>query len=404
MSSTAGFSSPTQTVGGGGSGGAGDNNASIQYSLDPIAFRSVGEKKLADTILSQVGTWDEARRCFLTKEKLLQDLSKTFQGLNNLLRHAQNRLYQTEGKDVNAVYPKCPRILMKEHNVNNSQLSLEDPTKQNIDYRRQIAMRNAMLRERELEGNRGSGILDAKERSEWLGQLEGELLRVSTNRPNNNNNKQQLGGGSTATAAGSGIRLGKYNSNIVDASRGLPPKSLTPPVDSSSMSHVLSSPHVGGGGGGDDSVLPGTTTHTTIGMRRRSTDALPRIALEGRPSTSNNNNGGATANISSSSTSSSAARHSSLLMQLKKTKSAYQHAQTGNTIVASILALETNAPMKNAITRMFANPKQADAISQEEHDRREREFLEERSRTAAYQESLVKEEREAIERELAQLK
>jgi hypothetical protein len=372
----------------------------VQYQLDPIAFRSVGEKKLADKILTREGQWDAERQCFLTKEKLLQDLTRQFQSLNTLLRHTPTRSYASEGRNLDAKYPKAPKFLMTENNISNSQLSMEDPTKQNIDYRRQIAAKNTLIREREMEGMRAGGgvttaggnsgggggggaaaVLGGKEQMEWIENLERDFARAAStatpmlsssqhhhHRPSSNNAtlQQRRSGAGASTSNHSTAALNR--SITTTTTTTVDPSSAKVGVDT-----TLNKP--------TNATLPAT---------------LPRIAPE---FSAHNTSSSAAAGGTSSAT-----RHSSLLMQLKSTKAAYQKHQASSTIVSSILAMDTSAAMKSAVTRMFANPKQADAISQEEHDRREKEFMEERTRTATYQESLVREEREAIERELAQMK
>lgn len=385
----------------------------VQYQLDDIAFRSVGEKKLADKILSREGQWDAERQCFLTKEKLLQDLTRQFQNLNTLIRHAPVRAYAAEGRNLDASYPKAPKSLMTEHNISNSQLSMEDPTKQNIEYRRQIAAKNTLIREREMEGMRAGGgvgggaggsggaggggggaTLGGKEQIEWIEHLERDFARAASSATPSHmlSSSQHHHPQHSVMAQQRRSVTGSPKSLNASAAFALPTGQQRP-----NISHTQPPP-------------PQQQQQTSIIQTNRSSSAnvdshepLPRIAPEFSGVTGKN----ATLSTSSPAVAPSATtttRHSSLLMQLKSTKAAYVKHQANSTIVSSILSMDTSAAMKSAVTRMFANPKQADAISQEEYDRREREFAEERNRTAAYQETLVREEREAIERELAQMK
>lgn len=298
-----------------------DHSKAMDLVPAPICFRSASEKRLAEEILAREGKWDETQQCFLTKEKQLQELSRKFAALQSLLRHAPSQAYQHQGDDLNAVYPKCPRLLLKIHNVNNSQLSLEDPTKQNIEYRRQLAEKNTLLREREAESTRGGVVFDTKERNEWIQRIESEFLHISK---------------------GSAKNVAKLNGNM------------------SVVQNASATKKEGNVGEGSSSLN------------------MPRI-----------NDG---------------KNHSSLLMQLKRTKSAVSRFQDENSTVKSILTMKTSASLKNAITRMFADPKSAAAISQDEYDRREREYMEERSRMQAYQNDLLRDERETMERELAHFK
>lgn len=387
----------------------------VQYQLDPIAYRSVGEKKLAEKILTREGQWDAERQCFLTKEKLLQDLTRQFQSLNTLLRHAPVRSYATEGRNLDAKYPKAPKFLMTENNISNSQLSMEDPTKQNIEYRRQIAAKNTLIREREMEGMRAGGgggggggansgggsggggaggvVLGGKEQMEWIENLERDFVRASSaSTPMFASSQQQHSSCVNAS-------LQQRRSLAASPKLSQQHQSMNLSAASALNRSVTASPQVG------TNANIGNNTSSTVPMTTQQSPPLPRIAPEfsgGNVHTSLSSSSSLAATGGAAPT--TANRHSSLLMQLKSTKAAYQKHQASSTIVASILSMDTSAAMKSAVTRMFANPKQADAISQEEHDRREREFMEERTRTAAYQENLVREEREAIERELAQMK
>jgi hypothetical protein len=63
--------------------------------------------------------------------------------------------------------------------------------------------------------------------------------------------------------------------------------------------------------------------------------------------------------------------------------------------------MQASAELKSTITRMFADPKNADAISAEEQQKRDAAYQSERLRTQKYQNELMKEERELMERELA---
>lgn len=287
-------------------------------NLSDLKFRSVSEARLAQDILAQEGRWDAQQMCFLTKEKQLQELTKQFQELQSTVRYMPALAYVTQSADVNFVYPKCPRQLMKHSNTNNSQLSMEDPTRSNIEYRRRIAERNKILREKDLEEGNPSVVFGARERTEFMTNLEAEFRGLSTRE--------------APTASAAPLHAGLKKAAPVD-------------VQQSSSSLQRSQ--------------------------------LPRIGVKS---------------------------HSSLLLQLKKARhEALQHQREHST-VKTILELDASAALKNAITRMFADPKNADAISQEEYLRREREYNDERNRQANYQNEILREEREAMELELAHFK
>lgn len=323
-----------------------------QYSLDPIRFRSVSERTLADSILSREGQWDASAQCFLTKERLLQELTRKFVTLGTLLRHNPALQYATQGNDLDCVYPKCPKLLMKHHTVNNSQLSLEDPTRQNIEYRRQIAARNQALREREQEGAT-SLLHDGKESVEWIERLEREFAQQAKGQ------KYQQNSGAKSQLASS---IRKDNSKILLHNSSMNQSS----VRDADTSGVSVNDSTAATGGASSAAKP-------------SAHDFPRIGGDAK-------------------------RHSSLLMQLKKSRAPLSQQQQDTSIVRSILAMDASATLKHTITRMFADPKNADNISKEEYERREKEYAEERARAASYQNDLVRDEREMIERELAHFK
>ena len=93
--------------------------------------------------------------------------------------------------------------------------------------------------------------------------------------------------------------------------------------------------------------------------------------------------------------------HSSLLRQLKMTKQQAVAHQQENSTVKCLLNMKASADLKRAITRMFADPKNAEGISNEEQQKRDAAYQDERRRTQRYQNDLLKEEREMMERELA---
>lgn len=338
----------------------------LTYALDPITFRSVGEKQLAELILSQEGQRDTSGQDgFLTRERLLQQLTRKFTSLRSLLRHSPPLAYQTQSMDLEADYPKCPRKMMREHTINNSQLSLEDPTRQNIEYRRQVATRNALLRERELESGGGRG----KETQQWIEQMEQELLKLSRLTPSQ---RHTTSGGGLGPAAGVPPAVG------IGAKGRSAPTAADASVNASTSGTVTTTTTL------DVSAAEAAQAAGTSGTASTTatSSAIPRI-------------GGAIRGSGSA---------ASLVVQLKKTRQALTKLHQEHNIVKSILDMDANASLKNAITRMFADPKNAANISQEEHERREREFREERQRAIQFQNELLRDERESIERELAHFK
>lgn len=70
----------------------------------------------------------------------------------------------------------------------------------------------------------------------------------------------------------------------------------------------------------------------------------------------------------------------------------------------AILDLDCSADLKRTITRMFADPKNAKAISDEEAALREKRYGDERAAQLAQQARLLTEERALMDRELAMFK
>ncbi|KAJ9455622.1 hypothetical protein DIPPA_14551 [Diplonema papillatum] len=95
--------------------------------------------------------------------------------------------------------------------------------------------------------------------------------------------------------------------------------------------------------------------------------------------------------------------YSSLMMQLKKTKRAVEsHAQSVNTVQA-LLDLDSSPQLKKTITKIFANPKDAAAISQAECNRRQQLYNVERTRLQQQQQHELKNQRAELEREIGHL-
>jgi hypothetical protein len=93
--------------------------------------------------------------------------------------------------------------------------------------------------------------------------------------------------------------------------------------------------------------------------------------------------------------------HSSLLRQLKMTKKQMEMHHNENSTSKCLLNMQASAELKRAIMRMFGDPKNAEAISNEEQQKRDASLHSDRLRTQKYQNELMKEEREMMERELA---
>ncbi len=299
-----------------------------EYEVSEIRFRSVSERRLADQILSREGKWDPAQQSFLTREKQLQERTKLFQSLHSMIRYQPASAYEAQGRDVEFVYPNCPRELLRRHQVKNSQLTMEDPTPDNIEYRREIAERNKVLREKS-DSTTASPIFTGKEKEELLAEMEQSLIEAA---------QQQIGSRASC----------KQEQHVTRA---------------------LSTAAFG---------LVDVSDHSSSAVQQRLPTPLPRLRDESRS-------------------------HSSLLRQLKMTKKQAEAHRQENSTAKCLLNMQASAELKRAITRMFADPKNAEAISAEEQQKRDAAYLGERSRTQKYQNDLMKDEREMMERELASI-
>ena len=298
------------------------------FDVSEIHFRSVSERRLADQILAREGKWDASQQSFLTREKQLQERTKLFQGLHSSLRFMPDTAYEAQGKDVDFIYPNCPRELLRKHQVKNSQLTMEDPTADNIEYRREIAEKNKQLREKN-DSVVISPIFTSKEREELLSEMENSLSEAAQSQLGVKAPRKQQ---SSTTRAMSAASFG--------------PLARTDRSSSSMLEHV-------------NAATP-----------------LPRVRDESRS-------------------------HSSLLRQLKMTKRQAEAHHNENSTSKRLMNMQASAELKRVIMRMFADPKNAEAISNDEQQKRDQAYHSERLRTQKYQNELMKEEREMMERELA---
>eukprot|EP01062_Namystynia_karyoxenos_P009962 TRINITY_DN13526_c0_g1_i1.p1 TRINITY_DN13526_c0_g1~~TRINITY_DN13526_c0_g1_i1.p1 ORF type:complete len:430 (+),score=184.06 TRINITY_DN13526_c0_g1_i1:68-1291(+) len=93
----------------------------------------------------------------------------------------------------------------------------------------------------------------------------------------------------------------------------------------------------------------------------------------------------------------SSGEYSSLMMQLRKTRKAVEeHGRSINT-VKSLLEMQGTAELKKTITRIFADPKQAAAISEAEWAKRHKQYEAERQRLQEQQQEELRDQREELE-------
>ena len=319
-------------------------DSSLITGVDTIKYRSVHEKKLAEEILAKEGSWDPETQVFLTKQRQLQERTRVFNDMQQILRYSPNHSYVEQSENLDFVYPNAPAQLLKKHYTPHSQLHEVDPTPSNIDRKMKEQERVQHERKQKSVASQLSGTTTAfasqKEADEVMSQLERELRRTAESVVRSDS--------TVASTAGS-----------VRPFRGAPLAGKSKAVNKEEVKR------------------PSPRERADTSTAKPKT-ALPTLNTDG-------------------------AGYSSLLVQLRKNKlQAQQHHKELST-VRSILTMEGSADLKRTITRMFADPKNAEQISKEEHERREKNFEEERKRTLQHQTSLLKEEREVMERELAQL-
>lgn len=133
----------------------------IRSEPTPISFRSVSEQRAATALLLKEGQWNAEAQSFLTRETQLQEVSRHFSKQHQLLRVSPALLYSSEGRDLNAVYPQCPRELLHNYHVEASKLGEADPNPSHI-----------------------------REISEVLSRRKTEKKASNNNDNHNNNNKQ----------------------------------------------------------------------------------------------------------------------------------------------------------------------------------------------------------------------
>jgi len=319
----------------------------VEFDVTPLAFRSATEQSMNQEILAKVGAWDPASQSYRTREKQLQERTKAFQVLHSTLRFMPAQQYALDARSTTSKYPNAPHELMKTFHVKNAELTLEDPTTDNILLRREIAEKNRGLRQK--RPNRDApGLLSNPH--EALATLEAQLLSAAAH------------GGATPAP---GSHYSGHSMTKTSASRD----------DNSTL-------RAGKGPTGAHNVSVDGTDASAVSRARlsqqRAMTPLPKVSEEH-------------------------AYHSSLVRQLKMTRTQAEQFRHEHSTVRALLDLDTTADMKRVISRMFADPDRAASISQEAHELREQAYVEERQRALRYQMDLLKEERALMEKELATL-
>lgn len=297
----------------------------------PIPYRSVAEMRIANELLSKEGQWDEAKKGFRTKECQLQERSRHFNQLHQVLRYTPADAYEKQGSDTSFRYPLCLQDMLKTKPATNS--GMEDPSGPQIEQRRVIAAQNRMRQE--------------KNQSKQLREVEGVLRRAASE--------------TLATSVNQEDEASKAypNQRQVGPPLDVSAAQHNTPMDCSALGRAGASPSPAG-------VRSSSSLNTTHGSRK--------------------------------------GEYSSVLVQMKRTKASAERAAREFTAVRTILEMPATAQLKETITKMFAHPEAAEELSQLEHNRREREFEEERLANIRYQDSVLQEERLVIERDMQQLR
>jgi hypothetical protein len=302
-------------------------------SQQPIPYRSIAEMRIANELLSREGQWDDSRKGFRTKECQLQERSRHFHQLHQVLRYTPAEAYARQGNDTGYLYPLCLREMIKRKPTGSD--GIEDPSGPQIEQRKVIAAQNKMRQEKNV--------------SKQLREVEGVLRK----------------------AASETLSMDRRDS--VQLSGMVTPSRMM----------------MSGLGGGDLSGVQ----DSPIASRS------PQSRLIGAsPSPAGQNNS------SSASTTGRRQQYSSVLVQMKRTKQDAERAAKEFTAVRTILEMPATPQLKGTITKMFAHPDAAEELSQQEHDRREREFEEERLANLRYQNTMLQEERLVIEKEMQQMR
>lgn len=297
-------------------------------SDEEIRYRSVAERRLAERLLKLEGQWDADAQTVLTRERQLQERTKTFTKLHLCLQFDIQKRHEEQEADLKLKYPNCPRELLFNKKTKSSQLDLNDPTPQNIDKKR---------------------ILGEESRSK---------PRPATNRIISDETLSTLEQTLLATAE-------QY---------------VRPSRDPSCA--------------GDSAASPSAPKSQPRKQRTREKASSPATVASPSPSV-NSRTGIEDIKIGG------ANKYSSLLMQLRKTRAEVESSSRERSTLQSILAMEGSADLKRTVTRMFADPKNAEAISEEEYDRREKRWEEDRKNQMKHEMALLMDERAAINRELA---
>jgi len=335
--------------------------------------------------MKKEGQWDPQREMYHTKERQLQERTQLFMDLHRTLKYSPSSAYMVQGDDMSFEYPNSPKALLVKHRTQRpTDLSNADPHPKNISRKHAQAEQNKQQRLRSAAGREDPNVT----------ALESDLLEVtSTLTREGTPTTMSIASNASATTSGAGSAAMALRKSKLQRF-GLNSATTTGSTVRGGGVYSRSYGRVSYSIGSLSAPLANTSS---VNQSRRSTRQQPFPVL----------NATQVSNASSASASVLPEIHlddpafSSTLMQLRRTKGLVVKHNSEISTLKTIMEMQGSADLKRTITKMFADPKRAEDISNDEHDRRERLYEEDRKRNLQHQADLLKEERESMEKELA---
>jgi hypothetical protein len=336
-------------------------------------------------IMKLEGSWDPATSSFRTRESVLQQRTHLVGHMHRTLRVNPNLQYALQSGDQSFTYPQCPAVLLKTTKTKPADLGIADPKSENIER----CMTAAMERRRQpmrLPQSR-VGTDDAIE------QLEQTLLAeafASVSRFSDDDGRSSVDAAHSLYGGGlGGTRHGGGNVSAMSADH------LHSAYGESrwSMGHQFGRNATPAVGGSPSSRSRGA--HATSMASPTAAGASPATGHE-----AGEDDEGYLPDIGAG----GQHQYSSMLVELRMTRRDAQKRAKKHSALQAILNMDGSADLKRTITRMFADPKNADAISAEEAERREQRYQDDKQTQIRQQTRLLAEERSLMDKELAMFK
>jgi len=360
----------------GGPGGVGSAEAHAHIP-DP-RYRSATEKRLCEEVMKKEGTWDEGTGSFRTRESVLQQRTQLITGMQQTLRVSPQLQYKYQSEDPACVYPQCPSVLLKNARVKAADLGVTDPRPENVERCMSTAMSRRSRAVKLPPSRVGTDEALAHLEEALLDEAHDALARMGAYTDGDGTHSED---GFRSTSAASLYAVG------APAGSGL----------SAARTHHQHQPHGSQQRGG---LVAGNATPAMSrapagdGPTPLPVPTPPRAAPAGVDSE------GYLADVGAAGPN----HYSSLLMELRLTRQTAQERKKKHSALQAILDMEGSADLKRTITRMFADPKNAERISAEEAQRREARYAEDKQAQIRQQTRLLAEERAMMDKELAMLK